>query len=104
MMRNRVVRLGHAPFRYTTPDGYPEEAQHWQNTLLWRWNFAAALAANRIKGTRIEPEELRERLGGDDALLATLLGRRPAELERSAYQESGAGLALVLASPAFQYC
>ena len=99
-----LVRLGHAPFRYTTPDGYPEEAQHWQNTLLWRWNFAAALAANRIKGTRIEPEELRDRLGGDDALLATLLGRRPAELERSAYQESGAGLALVLASPAFQYC
>ena len=99
-----LVRLGHAPFRYATPDGYPEEAPHWQNTLLWRWNFASALAANRIKGTRIEPEDLRARLGGDDGLLATVLGRRPGELERSAYQESGSGLALALASPAFQSC
>ena len=99
-----LLRLGHAPFRYTTPDGYPEEATHWQNTLLWRWNFATALADNRIKGTRIEADVLRQRLGGDEALMATLLGRRASAAEREAYRESGAGLALLVASPAFQRC
>jgi uncharacterized protein (DUF1800 family) len=103
-MIDYLVRLGHAPFRYATPDGYPEEATHWQNTLLWRWNFSTALAANRIQGTRIGPEELRQRLGGDEALMATVLGRRPTAAERAAYHDSGSGLALLIASPAFQYC
>ncbi len=99
-----LVRMGHAPFRYATPDGYPEQATHWQNTLLWRWNFATALAANRIKGTQIAPELLRERLGGDEALMATVLGRLPDEAERKAYREAGSDLALLLALPAFQRC
>jgi uncharacterized protein (DUF1800 family) len=97
-------RLGHAPFRYPTPDGYPEEAAHWKSTLLWRWNFAAALAENRINGTHIDLNELRERIGGDDALLATIFGRKPSESERAAFLEPGAGLALAIAAPAFQRC
>lgn len=99
-----LQRLGHAPFRYPTPDGYPEEATHWKSTLLWRWNFAAALAENRIAGTRIDSEKLRERLGGDEALLATILGRKPSDAERTAFLEPGAGLALAVAAPAFQRC
>jgi uncharacterized protein (DUF1800 family) len=99
-----LVRLGHAPFRYATPDGYPEAASHWQSSLLWRWNFASALAANGIKGTSIAAENLRAQLGGDDALMATVLGRVPSAVERGAYHESGVGLALLLASPAFQHC
>lgn len=99
-----LLRLGHAPFRYATPDGYPEEASHWQSTLLWRWNFATALAANRIKGTRIDADLLGSQVGGDDALMATLLGRQPSPAERAAFAESGSGLALVLASPGFQRC
>ena len=99
-----LVRLGHAPFRYATPDGYPEAATHWQSSLLWRWNFASALANNGIKGTSIAAEDLRARLGGDEALMATVLGRVPSAVERAAYHESGAGLALLLASPAFQHC
>ncbi|HUR58454.1 MAG TPA: DUF1800 domain-containing protein [Opitutaceae bacterium] len=99
-----LIRLGHAPFRYATPDGYPEEASHWQSTLLWRWNFATALAANRIKGTQVAADVLRARVGGDDALMATLLGRQPTTAERAAYHGSGSGLALLVASPAFQRC
>jgi uncharacterized protein (DUF1800 family) len=99
-----LLRMGHAPFRYTTPDGYPETATHWQNTLLWRWNFASALGDNRIKGTRVALEVLTKRVGGDDAMMATLLGRRPTDEERAAYRESGAGVALLVASPAFQQC
>jgi hypothetical protein len=49
-------------------------------------------------------EVLTKRVGGDDAMMATLLGRRPTDEERAAYRESGAGVALLVASPAFQQC
>jgi len=99
-----LQRLGHTPFRYPTPDGYPEEASHWQSTLLWRWNFAAALAENRVKGTRLVRGELRKMAGSDETLLALLLGRKPTETEQTAFAQSGGNLALALASPAFQRC
>ncbi len=98
-----LLRMGHAPFRYPTPDGYPEESNHWTGTLLWRWNFAANLASNALKGTQIQPD-LVAALGGDEALITTLLGRKPTPSEGSAYQASGNGLGLLLASPAFQRC
>jgi len=99
-----LQRMGHAPFNYPTPDGYPEPAAPWMGTLLWRWNFALALSENKIKGTNIDVMELRKASGGDPALMAHLLGRTATPDEAQAYDESGAGLALMLASPAFQMC
>ena len=99
-----LLRMGHAPFRYPTPDGYPEEASHWMGTLLWRWNFAAALAENRLPGTEIERAELPRLLGGEAGLLATFLGRRPTAQELAAARGAGSALAVALASPAFQRC
>jgi hypothetical protein len=96
--------MGHAPFRYPTPDGYPEEASHWTGTLLWRWNFAAALGSNTLKGTKTEVEKLSTALGGEEALMAHCFGRRPTDAEIRAYHDSGAGLALLFGSPAFQRC
>jgi uncharacterized protein (DUF1800 family) len=101
---NALLRMGHAPFRYPTPDGYPEGASHWTNTLLWRWNFATSLAGNKLPGTHLDFAELREKLGGDRAFMATCLGRQPNGEELRAYEDSGAGLALILAAPAFQRC
>jgi uncharacterized protein (DUF1800 family) len=97
-------RMGHAPFSYPTPDGYPEPAGPWMGTLLWRWNFALALSENRIKGTTVNFEALQKHAGGDPGLMAHLLGRKSLAEEAQAYEESGAGLALLLASPAFQRC
>ena len=97
-------RMGHAPFNYPTPDGYPEQASPWMGTLLWRWNFAVALSDNKIKGTQVNFQALRGKAGGDDGLMAHLLGRRPTVEEAQAYHDSGSGLALMLASPAFQRC
>jgi uncharacterized protein (DUF1800 family) len=99
-----LSRMGHAPFNYPTPDGYPEQAAPWMGTLLWRWNFAVALSQNQIKGTRLDLELLKRNAGGDEALMAHLLGRTPIAEEAQAYHDSGAGLALLLASPAFQRC
>jgi uncharacterized protein (DUF1800 family) len=97
-------RMGHAPFSFPTPDGYPDTAAPWLGTLLWRWNFAVALSENQIIGTKSDFDALRQKAGGDAGLMAHLLGRRPSGEETRAYHDSGAGLALVLASPAFQMC
>ncbi len=95
-------RMGHAPFQYPTPDGYPEESAPWMGTLLWRWNFAVAFADDKINGTKLDAKKLAERAGGEEGLLAHLLGRQPSAEELAASRDSGATLSLALASPAFQ--
>ena len=62
------------------------------------------MSENKIKGTRIDSEALLKNSGGDAGLMAHFLGRKPTADETQAYYESGAGLALLLASPAFQRC
>jgi uncharacterized protein (DUF1800 family) len=101
-LHEMLRRMGHAPYQYPTPDGYADDEASWLGTLLWRWNFAAALAGNRIVGTHTEPGALRIALGGDDGLRAHLLGRRPTPAERDILAAAADSLPLLLASPAFQ--
>lgn len=61
-----LSRMGHAPFQYPTPDGYPEESQPWMGTLLWRWNYALALSAAGIEGVHIDPARLVDALWHGD--------------------------------------
>jgi uncharacterized protein (DUF1800 family) len=96
-------RMGHAPFRYPTPDGYPEEASHWLGTLMWRWKFALAAAGNTITNTKIDAEELMAHAGGTKVnWLASLLMREGTREELEAFADSENILALSVASPAFQ--
>lgn len=47
----RTLRtLGHVPFTWPAPNGYPDVASAWvnSNNLLARWNYAFALTTNRI--------------------------------------------------------
>jgi uncharacterized protein (DUF1800 family) len=99
-----LERMGHAPFSYPTPEGYSELTEPWLGTLLWRWNFAVALAEGQVKGTKVDVKTLRENPGGDAGIMRQLLGRKPSEEEARAFHESDAGVALLLASPAFQMC
>ena len=99
-----LLRMGHAPFHYPTPDGFPEEAGHWMGTLLWRWNFGVQLVDGRVDSVRLNREELEKTFGGAAGLMAHLLGRQPTDEEARSYHDSGAGLALMLASPGFQLC
>lgn len=99
-----LERMGHVPFHYPTPDGYPEEPEPWMGTMLWRWNFAVALNDGRINGVKVNRGALERRAGGERGLMAHILGRTPTMEEVQAYHKSGAGLALLLASPAFQRC
>jgi len=97
-----LERLGQVPFQYPTPDGYPREAGPWLGTLLWRWQFAGALVAGRIEGTRVNPAQLVGRAGGERELLAHLLGRLPTREEETAARASRQAIALALSAPAFQ--
>jgi uncharacterized protein (DUF1800 family) len=100
-----LARMGHAPFQFPTPDGYPEEAAAWQGALFWRWKLALALAGGHVEGTRIDAPRLLERVGGHDGLVAHLLGRQPSARERELFLGRGAPiLGLLLASPIFQRC
>jgi uncharacterized protein (DUF1800 family) len=97
-----LERMGHVPFHCPTPDGYPSEPEPWIGSLLWRWNFAVTLQEDGLNGARIDLAALMQNAGGDENLMAHVLGRRPTASERRAYHDSGAGLALLLASPGFQ--
>jgi uncharacterized protein (DUF1800 family) len=111
-----LLRMGHAPFQHPTPDGYPDEAAPWLGTLLWRWNFALALAANQAPSVKVTPERLVEAIGGlsPAKLLPHFVGREGTAAELRALESfmSDRGLntserkaellGLILASPAFQ--
>jgi hypothetical protein len=96
-------RMGHAPFQYPTPDGYPIEPDPWLGTLLWRWNFALDLGAGRLGGVTIDSETLNASYPDQPDLAAHVLGRRPTEEESAVLAHSSQPLGLLLASPAFQW-
>src|SRR5712691_1047884 len=53
-------RMGQQMFGRVTPDGYPDRAEQWltAGALLARFNFASALATNKIKGTHFDAAQL----------------------------------------------
>jgi uncharacterized protein (DUF1800 family) len=55
-----ISRMGQPVFGRITPDGYPDRAEQWLSpgSIINRFNFANALATNRIKGTQLEPSRL----------------------------------------------
>jgi len=45
---------GHDPFRWLTPDGYPDSLAAWSGLILPRWNFCASLMQNEIVGATVD--------------------------------------------------
>jgi len=116
-----LLRMGQGPFQYPTPDGYPDRAAPWLGTLLWRWNFALALASGHVPTVNVSPGQLARAIGGNAQqglapakLLPHFIGRvgTTAELKTLDDYVSSRGLSdeshkaellgLMLASPAFQ--
>ncbi|MFN0124482.1 MAG: DUF1800 domain-containing protein [Blastocatellia bacterium] len=123
-----IAQMGEPLFQCQPPTGYDETAETWVNTgaLLQRMNFALALSANRINGTRVtlpvsasaEPrrsediagEAIKLLLHGDvSAPTRATLGRQIAEGKntsadpaRGRESETARVFGLVLGSPEFQ--
>ncbi|HVS80844.1 MAG TPA: DUF1800 domain-containing protein [Pyrinomonadaceae bacterium] len=55
-----IGRMGQPVFGRITPDGYADRADQWLSSgaMVARFNFANALATNRIKGTKIDVPQL----------------------------------------------
>ncbi len=60
-----LQRMGQGPFQHPTPDGYPDRAAPWLGTLLWRWNFAFALASNRVPTITVALDQLGKAIGAN---------------------------------------
>jgi uncharacterized protein (DUF1800 family) len=100
-----LTAMGHTPFAYPTPDGFPQEPRVWRDTMLWRFKLAAALALGTLEGTRLDGEALVARAGGERAVLVHLFGRSPSAAEMAfiaTVPDRRHHLALGLAAPAFQ--
>ena len=74
-----LANMGQPLYQWPMPDGYPEKEAAWTGSLLGRWNYALALTANQIKGTRVDfaplfaahhAETMKQKC---DALLETIL-------------------------------
>ncbi|PZM79281.1 MAG: hypothetical protein DKT66_22655 [Candidatus Melainabacteria bacterium] len=118
-----LTRMGHGPFQYPTPDGYPTEANPWLGTLLWRWNFAFALCSNFIENAGVSLDTLCTAIGLEDldsikktpeVLFSYMAGRSPNHEESKAIKDYVSRrdfkdekvrdelVGLILSSPAFQ--
>jgi hypothetical protein len=55
-----IARMGQPVFGRITPDGYADRAGQWLSSgaMIARFNFASAVATNRIKGTKIDAAKL----------------------------------------------
>lgn len=117
--------MGHVPFQWPAPNGYPDVAGAWQDGLIARWNIALAAVSGEVNGAAMDVDRLLRLLDDNGVPLEVpgaltffggyLLGR-PLTADESGIvlrfaEESGgspdaqiaSGLALILASPAFQY-
>jgi len=111
-------RMGQGLFQYPTPDGYPDEESPWLGTLLWRWNFALALAGGKIQTVELDAKTLQHALEirpqkhdapptaeSSTKLFAHFTGRKPQAHETEAASSASndaESLGIILASPAFQ--
>ena len=115
-----LQRMGQGLFQHPTPDGYPDEERAWLGTLMWRWNYALTLVGGKIPSVAVNLNALRkslsiphvkDHLGLDEHAAETLFahfnGRKaqPHEIEAVlSVPNDSEGLAVLLASPAFQRC
>jgi hypothetical protein len=120
-----LEKMGHVPFTWPTPDGFPDVQAAWTDNLLPRWNTAIAAASGDLPGARANADALVALLDANGVPLEVepvilfmgnyLFGRSLTTQERdvlvrfanstegNSAERIGAGLALMLASPAFQY-
>jgi uncharacterized protein (DUF1800 family) len=97
-MLAHLSAMGQPAYDWPMPDGYPVKTAAWCGSMLPRWNFAFALAGDRIANTSIATEApVEDQIGA-------LYGRRPGPRDRelvAAVREHGLGMAL--AAPEYQW-
>jgi hypothetical protein len=119
-----LEQMGQLPFHWPPPDGYPDTSAAWLGNLLPRWNVALAVLHNELPGVSIPLPEIiqagnaQTAVEGLNLFAGLLYGRALTPAESTLFREyigTGAladqatqqrlrdSVALMLASPAFQW-
>ena len=94
---NLLTRMGQPPFTPRSPAGFADAADEWSGPdALWKRVQAAEALSETLPEDRIDPLATARTVFGDRVDPATLDALRRAESARD-------GLALLFASPAFQW-
>ena len=100
-----LEKMGHVPFRYPTPDGYPgARASTGTPRCSGAGNSPSRWPTTASRARTSSARNSSPRSAATPRVAATLLNRQPSAEESDALIKSGDGLALLLASPAFQRC
>jgi len=103
-----LARMGQGVFQYPTPDGYPDKTSPWLGTLMWRWNLAFSLGANKVPSVTVPWDKLLKATGaqgsdGADKLFRYFAGHDPRPMQSLAMASVSADApGIILASPSFQ--
>jgi uncharacterized protein (DUF1800 family) len=57
-----LATMGHSPFDWSPPDGYPDKVEAWGHSLLPRWTFNSHLMQGYVYGVELPLFELLEQL------------------------------------------
>ncbi|MBX3097469.1 MAG: DUF1800 domain-containing protein [Fimbriimonadaceae bacterium] len=105
--------MGHGPYSWPMPDGFPPEPDAWTGSMLGRWNFATDLA-NGIPGVGTSAKSQLDRWKGENAAenavrsvfhqtsSALEAGRLLAQIQNPDLTDAQR-VALALSSPEFQW-
>lgn len=63
---DRLAQMGHRPFGWTTPDGYPDVEYLWSNNLFRYWQLELDAAQNNLPGVDIDLWHIADHVDVDD--------------------------------------
>ncbi len=69
-VRDYLFTMGHTPFFWPTPDGYPDSLAAWGSGVLPRWQFVSDLLDGSIPGVSMSLHALLKSEGGTDPGMA----------------------------------
>jgi hypothetical protein len=119
-----LQRMGHLPFNWVFPDGYPDVESRWMGSLLDRWSLAIEAVQGTLPGVRVDllGTAAQQGISGDPQeviafFAALMLGRSLTQnesdaltrfVQRTASDGSAQSIvtdavSLIAASPAYQY-
>lgn len=68
-MLDQLISMGHLPFNWAPPDGYPDRMDFWVGLPLARWNYGAALANNQIQSVSMDVNQFYGSAATPDAMV-----------------------------------
>lgn len=117
-MLEQLSTMGHHPFTWSPPDGFPDRTDYWVGLPLARWNFGAKLMNGEILGVGVDPAQFYAAATTPDALVdkikAKMFGGRMTDEERTELRNYLAtnpssntvrkeAIGLAISAPSFQW-